>query len=47
MDKEYLIRYILLHEPNTDRNVLELMSFEDLVIRKVQIELQIDKEHLN
>ena len=42
MDKEYLIRFILIHSPTTDRKKLELMSFEELVILKVQLEVDLN-----
>lgn len=41
MDREYLISFILLHNPNHDRTQLVTLSTESLVMIKVQLELEL------
>lgn len=39
VDTQYLIRFILFHAPETDLKTLQGMRLEDLVIKKVELEI--------
>lgn len=41
MDREYLISFILNHDPKTDRKKLEELSSEALMMVKIQIVLKV------
>lgn len=41
MDREYLISFILLHDPGQNKKKLESLSTESLVMIKVQLELKL------
>lgn len=47
MDREYLIGYILTYSVNANKEGLEKMSVEALVMIKVQIEIELAQKFYN